>query len=72
MPPIQEFYRHEVMRETVKQFFIETLQDMAVEKTFAGEETHGIKDAKDCIDKSFERLDNEFGEKVKQIINNSK
>jgi hypothetical protein len=50
------FYNNQGQRETVKLFLIEVLKEIAVEKSFEGEPVTGIKEAKDTIDKAFDKL----------------
>jgi hypothetical protein len=50
----------------VKAFLIETLGVMAIEKAFAGEDTKGIKEAQECINKSFNKLQ-ELYERPKEV-----
>jgi hypothetical protein len=51
---------------------IEVLKELAVDKTFNGKETSGIKDARDCIEKAFDKLGEMFGIIEKSIISNSR
>ena len=61
MPSLRIFYENEVMREDVRAYMVDTLKEIAVERTFNGEETKGIKDAHELIDRMFDRLDQEYG-----------
>lgn len=72
MDILGNFYRDSALRETVKKFFIDTLADMAVEKTFNGESVSGIKDAKELIEKAFENLEETYGNIEKPVIPNSR
>jgi len=54
---LKQFNTNESEKEAVKVFLIETLGVMAIEKTFNGETTTGIKDARELIDKMFDKLD---------------
>lgn len=56
MNPLHTFYQDEHMRNAVKEFFIQELSLMAVEKTFNGESVSGIKEARDCIETAFTSL----------------
>lgn len=60
------FFQNIAMREAVKEFLVANLAEMAVDKTFAGESVSGIKDAKDCVDKSFTKLEEMYG-KIKTV-----
>ncbi len=44
------------MREAVKEFLIDHLKEIAIEKSFKGETTGGIQEAKKAIDDAFTRL----------------
>lgn len=72
MNPLQIFYANETEREAVKQFMIDTLGVMAIDKSFAGKPTVGIAEAKECIDKMFADLEATFGEHKKVEIANSR
>jgi hypothetical protein len=72
MNPLNSFYQNVVMRDSVKAFMIEELKEMAVEKTFAGQETKGIKEARDCLDKTFNKLGQMYGKIEEPIISNSR
>lgn len=65
---LQNFYGNEAQREAVKAYMIETLAELAVERTFEGKDVGGIKDAKECVDKMFDKLEVTYG-KVKQAVN---
>lgn len=67
-PVLRNFYTNISEREAVQAFLIETLAEMAVEKTFAGEPVTGIKDAKDMVYKAFDRLEKAYG-KPPQPVN---
>ena len=52
-------------RDAVKAFLTDTLGQIAVELSFDGKDTRGIKDAKDCVDRAFQRLEEAYGERPK-------
>lgn len=58
----------------LREFFHENLRELALEKVFAREDTSGIADAKDAIDKVFESIELQFQNKVepKQIVNEAR
>ncbi len=58
---LKNFYENESMRETVKSFMVDVLKEIAVQKTFDGEETTGIKDARELVDKTFDKLKELYG-----------
>ena len=66
------FYQNEALREEVKAFFIDTLKVIAAELAFEGKSTSGIIEAKDTIERSFDRLEEAYGKKEKPIIHNSR
>lgn len=49
------------IREAVKDFQIQCLKDLAVNKTFEGEDVKGIKEARELVDKMFDTLDQMYG-----------
>lgn len=58
---LRAFYENETEREAVKMFMVETLGEIAKEKAFNGEDTSGIQEAKECIDKTFQSLEEKYG-----------
>lgn len=72
MNPLLIFYRNVNERESVRLYMIDVLESIAVEKAFDGEDTTGIKEAKDCIDRMFSRLEEEYGDKPQPINTNSR
>jgi hypothetical protein len=69
---LSTFYNNESQRETVRTFMIEVLKELAVEKTFDGKETKGIKDARECVEKMFDKLEELYGIIKKPLITNSR
>lgn len=65
MKSLQQFYLDVDTRNNVKNYLIEFLKQEAVKKVFAKEDIIGIADAKDCIEKAFDKLEVLFGEKPK-------
>ena len=57
------FYKNTHEREAVREYLTNTLKELAIEKTFSGKDTVGIQEAKETIDRAFENLEAEFGEK---------
>lgn len=72
MQVLQQFYVNKVEREAVQAFMVECLGKIAVEKTFRGEDTSGIKDARELVDRLFDELQLLYGEKPKVLYNNTK
>ncbi len=66
------FYSNKNEREAVKEFLILNLKEMGGERALVGESVAGIKDAKDAIEKSFDKLDELFGIISEPITINSK
>jgi hypothetical protein len=62
------FYANENEREAVKEFLINTLKDIAVEKTFNKEDVSGIAEARQLVDKAFDRLSELYGKIDKVIV----
>ena len=72
MNPLQLFYNDKIMRDTVKEFLLINLKDLAVETVFNKKDIVGIFEAKKVIDNSFEKLEELFMKKGKPIINSSR
>lgn len=49
------------IREAVKDFQIKCLKDLAVDKTFEGEDVKGIKEARELVDHMFDTLEELYG-----------
>lgn len=54
---LRQFYNNETQREVVKGFLIDTLKQIAIDRTFNSKDTGGISDAKECIDNAFDKLE---------------
>jgi len=61
MQSLKLFYDNIQEREAVKAFLIDCLKELAVEKTFDGEDVSGIKEARQNIERAFDRLDEMYG-----------
>ncbi len=70
MNPLQRFHGDKPMFEAVKSFIEGTLREMAADKAFAGEDVSGIKDANDCLIKSFDKLQELYGKMKQEDIPN--
>ena len=66
------FYDNEPEREAVKEFLILCLKEMAIQKTFDGEDITGIKDAHDNIIKSFDKLAELYAKIKKPVVSDSR
>lgn len=60
---LNRFYADKEIYNAVRDFLNEHLKDLAVKKTFNGEQVTGIKEAKDAIDNAFRQMEKEFGTK---------
>jgi hypothetical protein len=72
MNALRQFYENTGEREAVKAFLIEALKEIAIERTFSGVEVSGIKDARECVDKMFDKLEEAYGKVKKPIETNSR
>jgi hypothetical protein len=72
MQNLKQFYDNETQREEVKAFMVMCLEEMAVDKTFAGDDVTGIKEARDLIDKTFDKLAELYGTIPKITSTNSR
>jgi len=61
---LKQFYTNKAEREEVKDFLMNTLAEITVEKAFAGEDVKGVKEAVEAIDEAFNKLEVEYGEKI--------
>lgn len=59
--PLVTFYNNEHEREAVKAFLMEQLGSLAIERAFDGDDVVGIKEARDTIVRSFNKLDEMYG-----------
>lgn len=55
------FYNNKGEREAVKAFMLQNLSEIAVELAFDGKSVAGIPEAKKCVDKAFDKLDELYG-----------
>ncbi len=63
---LNKFHADFQVKGAVKEFLLEHLQKLAVKRAFAGEETTGIKEAKQIIESAFKDLDKTYSEKKKR------
>lgn len=68
MNPLVTFQRDKTTKETVKNFMISQLEEMAIDKVFTGESVVGIKEAGDLVEKAFNKLDELYGEKKRPNV----
>lgn len=66
------FYQNEAMRESFREFQVKLLEEMILEDCYNNDSKNGLglRLTKDLIIKSFNRLDDIFGEPDKPITNN--
>jgi len=71
MASLQEFHKDVATRENVKEFLIQCVTEEMVRVGFEKGDTKPIAEAKEIIDKAFEKLDNMFipKEEAKEIVN---
>ena len=62
---LNQFYNDENTREEVKSFFLAELDKLALEKVYEGQDTKGIKDAKEAIERAFTELKELYGKEKK-------
>lgn len=72
MNPLQLFYQNETQREAVRVFMIDVLREMAADQAFNGESTTGIKEANECVEKTFDKLQALYNPEIPKGIPNSK
>lgn len=57
---LKQFYDQEHMRVEVYKFFKQTLDEIGLERMYKGEETNGMKLAKEVLIKAEDKLKNKF------------
>ena len=70
MEILRKLYELPEMCEAFKQFQIQVLEEIAIERVFSKEDTTAIADAKEVIIKSFDKLDEIYG-KIEDVSDNS-
>lgn len=71
-PHLKTFYDNENQRESVKEFMIQCLHELAVERVMKREDTTSLADAQDVVENTFIRLREIYGEKPKPNISSSR
>lgn len=69
---LQLFYADEPVRETVKAFMLTELNDMAVEAVFAKKPVEGMAEAKELVERVFDKLKELYAPKDKPVIESSR
>ena len=74
MKSLIEFYQDTDTKNNVHEYLSEFLKGEAIKKVFKREDTSGIAEAKECIDKAFENLETLFAPKSegKEIKNEAR
>ena len=57
---LREFTQDTTLKDSVHEALMLMLEGETIKRVFAGNDTGGIKDAKDIIDKCFRNLDEQF------------
>lgn len=71
-PNLKTFHDNENQREAVKDFILDYLKELAVERVMNREDTSSLADAKEVVEQSFIKLKELYGLKPKPIIPNSR
>ena len=73
MPSLKDIAQDKILLAEMEKFFSDHLDQVALEKVYAKEDTHGIADAKLAIKNAFDQLDALFSdEKRKPPLNLSR
>lgn len=70
MDILKTFYNDVHTREAVKEFLLSNLKEEAVERVFDKKAIAGLYEASKCIEKTFSKLEELYGEKP-QLIQDS-
>lgn len=62
------FYRDEHTRNALKEFMILNLEETTIQKVFDKESVEGIAEAKELVEKTFNRLEELYGDKKKPKV----
>ncbi len=57
---LRQFYVNEMQRETVKEFLLTTLNEVALDKLFKGEDASAVKLAKEVVETAFSNLKEKY------------
>ena len=73
MRSLQEFYNDKETSDNVKNYLVQTLEEIAVKRVFAKEGTEGLADAKEVIETAFANMEMMFAKKVDpKVINEAR
>jgi hypothetical protein len=67
---LKDFYDDKQLQKDWAAFMIETLEEEALARVYAGKDTTAVKEAHDIITKSFKRLNDLFTPKRKRTVTN--
>jgi hypothetical protein len=63
MDVLKSFVQNEVVKKAVYDYFIATLHEEIIDKALTGKEVTGYQEAKNIIDRTFNNLEGEYGNK---------
>ena len=64
------FYEQEQMRDEVKRYMHDLLDELALRDVYKGNDVSGYKEARNTVDKLFARLDEMYGKDKKKLLTN--
>lgn len=67
---LHRFYNDDHTREAVREYLLDTLDKLALEKIYKREPVDGLADAQEAIENMFTQLGDEYGTKQKKNISN--
>lgn len=65
---LQTFYNNTDLKNNIHEYLVEFCKIQAIDKAFKKEDTNGVGEAKEIIDKAFENLDVIFEPKPKEKV----
>jgi hypothetical protein len=60
-PTLKSFYENEPVRKELYDFMIKTLEEMVIERAFAGKPVADLAEARKVINKTFSNLEGKYG-----------
>lgn len=70
---LYQLCQDEALLAELKEYFTKVLQEEAIKRVFAGDETAGVADAKLIIDEAFDTIEAQFGRvEEKSKVNNAR
>jgi hypothetical protein len=69
MDILKTFVNNKPVKQAVHDYLINTLKEDILNKAFSGQNITGYAEAKSVIEKAFNKLEGEYGEKIKTTIN---